>query len=138
MAIVCTINKRQNNINQTQEPVYHLKPLVNHTVNMYELAQRISARCSLTEADVVACLNALNHELMRALLDGDKVDMAWMGTYKIALQTKAQVEPGLCSKNDIKRFSVNYQPSAVLKKKLQSQARITLSKEALQRYDGTE
>lgn len=136
MAISCTINKRQNNINPTQEAVYHLKPVVNHTVDIDALSQRISARCSLTQADVVACLNALNHELMRALLDGDKVDMAWMGTFKIALQTKAQLEPRLCSKNDIKRFSVNYQPSTILKKKLQSQARISLSKDALQRYDG--
>lgn len=136
MAISCTINKRQDNINNSQEPVYHLKPVVNDTVDMFELSQRISNKCSLTEADVVACLNALNHELMRALLDGDKVDMAWMGTFKIALQTKAQIEPRLCSKNDIKRFTVNYQPSAILKKKLQSQARITLTKDALQRYDG--
>lgn len=136
MAIPCTINKRQNNINPDAQTVYHIKPLVRHTVDMDELARRISSTCTLTQADVVACLNALNHQLILALLNGDKVDMAWMGTFKIAMQTSAQPNPGLCSKNDIKKIGINYQANGKLKHELQARAKIELPKEAQQRYEG--
>lgn len=129
MAIACTITKRQNNINPNAQPVYHIKPLIKNTIDVDELAKRISSTCSLTQPDVVACLNALNHELLKALLNGDKVDIAWLGTFKIGMQTKAQVSPERCTKNDIKKIHVNYQPSKTLKTALRSNAKITLPKE---------
>mgnify|MGYP002712976039 CR=1 FL=1 len=134
MAITCTISKRSNNINSDAEPVYHLKPIVNNTITMDALAKRISDSCTLTHADVVACLNALNHELLRALLDGDKVDMAWLGTFKVALETQSQTAPEQCSKTDVKKIKVNYQPSKPLKTHLQSQATVVLKPDAKQRY----
>lgn len=135
MAIYCTINKRTNNIQPNAASVYHIKPVVQHTLSVDALAARISNACSLTQADVVACLNALNHELLRALLEGDKVDMAWLGTFKVALETQSQPTAHQCSPLDVKKVKVNYQPSLALKTHLQQQAHVVLHPTAAQRYN---
>ncbi len=134
MAVTCTISKRANGINKTPEHVYHLKPLINQTVDMDELATRISNSCSLTHADVVACISALNKEVIKALKAGDKVDLMWLGSFKIALETEAQPMAQACSKNDIKRVKVNYQPGRHIKKELQAFSNFKIDSKAALKY----
>jgi len=134
MAVTCTISKRTNGINKTPKHVYHLKPIINKTVDIDELATRISNSCSLTHADVVACISALNKEVIEALKAGNKVDLMWLGSFKIALETQSQISAQSCSKSDIKRVKVNYQPSKQIKKELHAFSNFKIDPKAPLKY----
>lgn len=134
MAVKCTISKRANGINNTPKHVYHIKPIVEHTVTMDELATRISDSCSLTHADVVACLSALNKQVVTSLKEGHKVDLMWLGNFKMALETQAHATPTACSKTDIKRVKINYQPSKHIKKQLQDFTDFVIEPKAKLKY----
>lgn len=134
MAITCTITKRANGINKTHQHVYHLKPIITNTLDMDTLATRISDSCSLTHADVVACLSALNKQVTEALKQGNKVDLGWLGSLKIGLETQAQTTPEACSKQDIKRVKINYQPSKQIKKDLKNFSHFIIEPKAKLKY----
>lgn len=120
MSIKCRITKRANGIGQTPKHLYHLKSIIKDSVDVDDISKRISTNCSLTHADVVACLSALNEELLYLLQQGHKVDLSWLGTFKISLMTESQASPDDCGVDDIRQVKVNYQPSKAMKKALQN------------------
>lgn len=134
MAVTCTISKRTNSISATPNHVYHLKPIISRTIDVDEMASRISENCSLTHADVVATLSALNHQILLALKAGHKIDLSWLGSFKIGIETQAHTTPEACGKADIKRVKVNYQPSKNMKKKLKNLTGFNIDSKAKLKY----
>ncbi len=126
--IKCIISKRGSGINATPTPNYHVKAVYKRHLDMDEIARRISNKCSLTTADVIACLNALNEEVLFQLKDGNKVDLGWLGSFKLGLETKAHPTPENCSTKDIQRVKVNYLPNKKMKKELNTQLRFKIEK----------
>lgn len=119
--IKCKVSKRGSGVKTSPTPNYHLKAVCKQHTSMDEIARRISNKCSLTKADVIACLNALNEEVMDQLSGGNKVDLGWLGSFKIGLETKAHPSPEDCKIKDIKRVKVNYLPNKQMKKELNTQ-----------------
>ena len=65
-----------------------------------ELAELIQERCTLTRADVKACLEALSAVMRESLENSFSVRLDGLGIFKVGIQTKEMVE-------DIKDFNVN-------------------------------
>ncbi|WP_309386429.1 DUF4469 domain-containing protein [Cerasicoccus frondis] len=63
---------------QPNATAYIARPVRNATVDEHALAQRIAQRCTLTETDVLTALNALREETLRALANGDRVNLNGM------------------------------------------------------------
>ena len=116
--INCKISKRGSGFKTTETPNYHLKAVYKHDITMDDIARLISNKCSLTKADIVACLSALNEEVYFQLTDGNKVDLGWLGSFKIGLETNAHKNAEDCSLKDIKRVKINYTPNKLMKKGL--------------------
>ncbi len=133
MAVNFTISKRGKGLSN-QASHYHLKPIYDSTVTMDELAVRISKACTLTPADVVACLSALNSEIRYQLQNGQKVELGWLGSFKIATETKAHANPEQCSKKDIRRVKVNYQPTKEFKRYLSNTTDFKIDPKAKMKY----
>ena len=133
MAVNFTISKRGKGLS-SQASHYHLKPIYDSTVTMDELAIRISKACSLTPADVVACLSALNSEIRYQLQNGQKVELGWLGSFKIATETTAHASPEQCSKKDIRRVKVNYQPTKEFKRYLSNTTDFKIDPKAKSKY----
>ncbi len=133
MAVNFTISKRGKGLS-SQASHYHLKPIYDSTVTMDELAIRISKACTLTPADVVACLSALNSEIRYQLQNGNKVEIGWLGSFKIAAETTAHPHPELCSKKDIKHIKVNYQPTKEFKRYLSNTTDFKIDPKAKMKY----
>jgi predicted histone-like DNA-binding protein len=114
MAVTCTISLRGKGTSSHAH--YHLKAVSQRLISMDELAERISESCTLTPADVVACLAALNSEVKHQLQDGNTVDLGWLGRFSLGLQTQGHALPNHCTKADIKAVKINYRPSLKLKR----------------------
>ena len=114
--------KRINTISKDgKDPeVFILQPRVKAELTMRELCYRINQSCSLTEADVLACISQLNHQVWEALQQGYKVNLGDLGSFKMAVQSASKPQPSDLTKTDVRKFKINYQPSKRLKHQLKN------------------
>lgn len=134
MSVKCTISKRGSGVSQDQLPHFHLKPVYKTTISIDQLAKRISDTCTLSQPDVIACLSALNLEVKDQLQQGNRIDLGWLGTFKLAIETQSHTDPSKCSPKDIKRVKVNYQLNKNLKHELNNLTRFKIDPEAKLKY----
>lgn len=66
---------------QEEEKTLHPRILLNGSTTTNELRRRIQVRCSLTETDVTAVLDALSHILGEDLADGRQVHLDGIGYF---------------------------------------------------------
>ena len=120
MALQYRITKRTNSI-QNKTPQYILQAISKGIIDLEQLSADISNECSLHQVDVQAVLIALGIKLNFYLTDGYAVDLGDVGKFKMGLQSIAAETPEvLTPKKNIKKFTINYQPSRKLKRMLKA------------------
>ncbi|MHB0756137.1 HU family DNA-binding protein [Polaribacter sp. M15] len=118
MALQYRITKRNNSI-QNNTSQYILQAISRGTIDLDKLSADISNECSLHQVDVQAVLYALGIKMNFYLQDGYAIDMGDVGKFKMGFQCVAAASPeALSPKKNIKKFTINYQPSRKLKKML--------------------
>lgn len=87
-------NKRKSGKNAGH---WYARAVVTNHVRTKELSERISERCTVTEADIVAVVSALVKEMTYELKNGSRVTLDGFGSFKV----------GICSRGvaDSKDFS---------------------------------
>ncbi|SDR89637.1 DNA-binding protein, histone-like, putative [Polaribacter sp. KT25b] len=124
MALQYRITKRNNSI-QNNTPQYILQAISKGTIDLDKLSVDISNECSLHQVDVQAVLIALGIKMNFYLQDGYAIDMGDVGKFKMGLQGVAASTPEeLSPKKNIKKFSINYQPSIKLKRMLKAGVKV--------------
>lgn len=115
-------SKRINSISKdSKDPVvYILQTKVKAELSLEDLCYRINQSCTLTEADVMACISQLNHQIWDALQQGYKVNLGHLGSFKMAVQSTSKPLPSDLRKSDVQKLKINYQPSQRLKQQLRS------------------
>lgn len=98
---------------------FYPAPASSAVSNIEQVADEISARCTLTRADVVGVLKVLEEQIERALLEGYTVRLGHLGSFR--LTTKAE---SVDDKNDVStalvvQARVRYVPSVWIKQKMQ-------------------
>ena len=79
-----------------------------------QLAKDINQACSITEADVVAVLQALGQRIGDALLDGNRVEIDHIGTFSLALTCKNKRKEDHITSKDIEVSRIVFSPCAEL------------------------
>jgi len=122
MALELHPSKRINSITKdVRKPVvYILQTKVKAEMSLEDLCERINQFCSLTEADVMACISQLNFQVWYALQQGYKVNLGDLGSFKMAVQSASKPKAAALRKSDVQKFKINYQPSKRLKRQLKS------------------
>lgn len=115
MAISYTILERKNYLSNNQNNHYFLKIVQNDVVNIDQLSKEIEKETSLSEVDVHAVLIALQGKIMQHLENGNVVNLENLGKFSIAAKTIAHQNKEDVSIKDIKKFQINFMPSAKLK-----------------------
>ena len=119
MALQYRITKRKNNIKQSSD-LYIMQAIHTGVITTEELSELISSESSLTETDVIAVLHSLGKKIQLFLEQGKVIDLDYIGKFKMGFQCKAAEDPSqLKSPQSIKKFQINYQPTAKIKKRLQ-------------------
>ena len=93
----------------------HPRIRYNGTIGTDLVRQRIQERCSLTETDVTAVLDALSHILGEELADGKQVHLDGIGYFQITLQATEPVHSLTTRADKVKLKSINFQADRDLK-----------------------
>lgn len=78
------VNNRKNS--KTKGKVYG-RAVVDGVIDTKEIARKINKRCTLTEPDIIAVINALETEIGYGLSDGKRVVLDGFGSFKVGLTT---------------------------------------------------
>ncbi len=96
-----------------------LARLVRNTdVSLDELAESIANSTTISYADVIATLKALEIEISKAILNGSAVKLGYLGSFIPQLNAKSQLDIDTCDASSITRYSCRFYPSAKFKQNL--------------------
>ncbi len=79
-------------------------------ITLDEMSQLISEKCTLTETDVLAALNALMLEMTKHLMDGKIVRFGTFGSFQLALSSSGVESETDASRLLIKGARVRFRP----------------------------
>ena len=78
------------------------------------ITDEISQNCTLTRADVVACLAALQQVIINHLKDGRSVRMGDLGSFRLSMRGKGAATAEEVKSDNIKSIRVLFTPSGIL------------------------
>ena len=88
-------------------------------VDLDTIAESISQSTTITYADVIATLKALEIEISKAILNGSAVKLNYLGSFIPTINAQSQLEIDTCDASSIKRFSCRFYPSTKFKHNLE-------------------
>ena len=102
------VNNRKNS--KTEGKVYG-RAVVDGVIDTKEIAGKISKRCTLTEPDIIAVINALETEISYGLADGKRVVLDGFGSFKVGLTTTPADSAKKFTSANIKGMHVIFLPA---------------------------
>ena len=102
------VNNRKNS--KTEGKVYG-RAVVDGVMDTKEIAGKISKRCTLTEPDIIAVINALETEIGYGLADGKRVVLEGFGSFKVGLTTTPADSAKKFTSANIKGMHVIFLPA---------------------------
>ena len=86
------------------------RAVVSDVVNTKQIAEKITQRCTVTEPDVLAVINALETEIASNLAQSNRVVLDGFGSFKVGLTTAPADTAKKFTSNNIKGMHVIFQP----------------------------
>ena len=117
-SVTYTIVPRINLRNPELAPQFYARAKARGEVNLDMLSERIEKECTLTKADVLAALAALEGNIITALENGEIVQMGLLGTFQLGLNSKGAAEMAKFTPSLIQKSHVNFRAGKGLKKML--------------------
>lgn len=94
----------------TQGKIYG-RAVVNDVIHTKKLAEKIGNRCTVTEPDILAVINALETEIADNLAQGNRVVLDGFGSFKVGLSTSPADTAKKFTANNIKGMHVVFAPA---------------------------
>ncbi len=139
MAIKFQINTVNNplNVEEAEVKVYHYPRAVKvDERNTKDIAAIISDESSLTEGDVLACVNALTSQIYRNLMASNSIKLDGLGKFSIKLKATPPIpEDGTPINGSIHIDTINFTPDPELLMRLNTAIFQAVSPEAKQILD---
>ena len=101
---------QDNRKNSTHKGQWYGRAVYQGTVNEYDLAKSIEAKCTVHRADVVAVIIALIDEMTRALQSSQRVKLTGFGTFKMGMSTRPAKTIEKFTADNIRKLRVLFQP----------------------------
>ncbi|MGG6544396.1 UNVERIFIED_CONTAM: HU family DNA-binding protein [Prevotella sp. 15_C9] len=70
--------------------LWFARAVMDGTVGVKELSERISDRCTVTEADILAVISALVKEMSYVLKSGKRVKLEGFGSFKVGIRSHGE------------------------------------------------
>lgn len=102
------VNNRKNS--KTKGKIYG-RAVVDGVIDTKEIARKINKRCTLTEPDIIAVINALETEIGYGLSDGKRVVLDGFGSFKVGLTTTPADSAKKFTSANIKGMHVIFLPA---------------------------
>lgn len=101
---------QDNRKNGTQR--FYARAVQLNIVDTKKLASLIEEKCTLTHADIVACISALVSEMRRELQNSNIVKLDGFGSFRVGIKSTGADDPKLFNANEnIQGMKVNFLPA---------------------------
>ncbi|PVW16266.1 HU family DNA-binding protein [Marixanthomonas spongiae] len=119
MVVLKTV-ERKNPQDLTAPPKYYTQAVANGFVDLERLAYLVSNQCTVREADCLAVLNALQHNVMDELKQGRIVQLGSLGNFQIGVRSEGAEVEAEVTNNQVKSAHVNFRPGKRIRNMLQT------------------
>ena len=105
----------------TKEYAYHASAIPVTPVKLEEIAENISATCTVTSADVKAVLDALQAQVIKCLRNGQSVRLGDLGSFHARIASAGAVSEEDFSTDHIRGIRVRFTPSSKMRWELSTE-----------------
>lgn len=105
---------KNNRKNSPTKGMIYGRAVVNRVVHTSAIAKKITERCTVTEPDILAVINALMTEISANIAEGNKVVLDEFGSFKLGIRTSPAVNAKKFTSANIKNMYVIYSPYSVM------------------------
>jgi len=102
--------QRANPLDATAPKKFYVSTQSAGEVTLEEISELISEKCTLTETDVLAALNALTKEMTTHLMDGKIVRFGTFGSFQLGLRSNGVVTEAETSRLQVRGARVKFRP----------------------------
>lgn len=106
---------------------YHARVVRSHTVQIDDIVNNISKRCTLSKGDIRAVLDELGDELVYNLCEGDRIYLPGIGYFYLSLSAPKDANPKTTRSQNIGIKAVEFRADSILKKGLENHAKLERS-----------
>jgi predicted histone-like DNA-binding protein len=110
--------KRDIHVGKNPGERYVARLVRNQDIDLDSIAESISNSTTISYADVIATLKALEIEISKAILNGSAVKLNYLGSFIPQLNAKSQLDIDTCDASSITRYSCRFFPSTKFKHNL--------------------
>ena len=101
---------KNNRKNSPTKGMIYGRAVVNSVVHTSAIAKKITERCTVTEPDILAVINALMTEISANIAEGNKVVLDEFGSFKLGIRTSPAENAKKFTRANIKNMYVIYTP----------------------------
>lgn len=112
--------QRPNPKDASAERKYYVSTKGDGEVTLEEMSENISDRCTLTETDVLAAINALQREMTRNLMNGKIVRFGTFGSFQLSLSSSGVEKSEEASQQLVKGVRVRFRPGTRIQENLRN------------------
>lgn len=105
---------KNNRKNSPTRGMIYGRAVVNRVVHTSAIAKKITERCTVTEPDILAVINALMTEISANISEGNKVVLDNFGSFKLGIRTSPAVSAKKFTQANIKAMYIIYSPYTVM------------------------
>lgn len=105
---------KNNRKNSPTRGMIYGRAVVNSVVHTSAIAKKITERCTVTEPDILAVINALMTEISANIAEGNKVVLDEFGSFKLGIRTSPAVSAKKFTSANIKAMYIIYSPYSVM------------------------
>ena len=122
---------RKNPMHKEEEPKFYMKAHATEFIGVTEISKRIEKECTVTRADVMAVLTALEDVIADAISQGQVVRLGELGSFKLSISSKGVEDEKNVNGSLVTRERILFRPGSVILKSLKSLSfsKYTLPKE---------
>ncbi|MBO5844894.1 MAG: HU family DNA-binding protein [Bacteroidales bacterium] len=107
--------KRDIHVGQNPGERYVARLFRNLDLTLDDIAATISNSTTISYADVLATLKALEIEISKAVLNGSAVKLGYLGSFVPTIRAKSQLDADKVDAATITRFTCRFMPSVSFK-----------------------
>lgn len=130
---------KNNRKNSPTRGMIYGRAVVNSVVHTSAIAKKITERCTVTEPDILAVINALMTEISANIAEGNKVVLDNFGSFKLGIRTSPAVSAKKFTQANIKAMYIIYSPYSVMDQGKRVKPMLSgIKMEELTEYNGIE
>lgn len=130
---------KNNRKNSPTRGMIYGRAVVNKVVHTSAIAKKITERCTVTEPDILAVINALMTEISANIADGNKVVLDDFGSFKLGIRTTPAESARKFTEANIKNKYIIYSPYTVMEQGRRVKPMLSgIKMEELTEYNGIE